>query len=464
MALYEWLPYTNFHEINLDWMIRKIKAIEDQLGDLDPEAIQKAVNEYLEAHPELFPFVIPQMFGAVADGEADDTAAIQRAVDAGIDVYFPTDHGEIYKISAPIQINRGKARKLYGAATARGTASAGVIKRVYDSAQDNSQSAAMFRLGPGVEGIHFANLRFILGDGDDANSGVFLDAKTFKQQDKDVYIRNCSFKNAYEAIQFDGRGLTVVSSSFGSCSTAAVITWDSSLGTDLFGSRAIKFDSCRFHAMTGAYAVRVDSGHAYGLQMINCLADRWLHGLIYAAETAYNWMVSGCTTQQAYRAAGAECLIRLEGGAEDCNISDNIFRCSSTGSGPLNNLIYMSGDVTGCVISSNVFDNTHQSAVRISGGGNTAGNVISNNTFMRNGDADNSTYAMIQINNMTQKGYVISGNTCAGAAGTITRLLASSNVGALTFSTILGNVCGSIPTAGYTAANCQVTGNVANLT
>ncbi len=464
MALYEWLPYTNFHEINLDWMIRKIKAIEDQLGDLDPEAIQKAVNEYLESHPELFPFVIPQMFGAVADGEADDTAAIQRAVDSGIDVYFPTDRGEIYRISAPVQINLGKSRKLYGAATARGTANAGVIKRVYDSAQDNSQSASMFRLGPGVEGIHFANLRFILGDGDGANSGVFLDAKTFKQEDKDVYIRNCSFKNAYEAIQFDGRGLTVVSSSFGSCSTAAVITWDSSLGTDLFSSRAIKFDSCRFHAMTGAYAVRVDSGHAYGLQMINCLADRWLHGLIYAAETAYNWMISGCTAQQAYRAAGAEYLIRLEGGAEDCNISGNIFRCSSTGSGPLSNLIYMSGDVTGCVISSNVFDNTHQSAVRISGGGNTAGNVISNNTFMRNGDTDNSTYAMIQIKNTTQKGYVISGNTCAGAAGTITRLLASSNVGALTFSAITGNVCGSIPTAGYTSANCQVTGNVANLT
>lgn len=463
MALYEWLPYTNFHEINLDWMITKIRAIEDQLGDLDPEAVQEAVNEYIEAHPELFPFVIPQMFGAVADGETDDTAAIQRAVDSGVDVYFPTDHGEVYLISAPVQINRGTARKLYGSATARGTATSGVIKRVYDSAQDNNQSAAMFRLGSGAQGIHFANLRFILGDGDGNNSGVFLDARTFKQADKDVYVRNCSFVDAYEAIQFDGRGLTVVSSSFGSCSTAAVISWDSSLGDDIFGSRAIKFDSCRFHAMTGAYAVRVESGHAYGLQMVNCLADRWLHGLIYAAEAAYNWLITGCTVQEAYRASGAEYLIRLAGGAEDCNISGNIFRCYSTGTGPLSNMVYLSGDVKGCVITSNVFDNTHQSSIRISGSGNTAGNVISNNTFLRNGDTNNATYAMIQINNATQSGYVISGNTCAGATGNITRLLASSSVGALTYSTILGNVCGSIPTAGYDSTTCQLAGNVANL-
>lgn len=462
MALYEWLPYTNFHEINLDWMIRKIKAIEDQLGDLDPEAIRKAVNEYLESHPEMFPFVTPQMFGAVADGEADDTAAIQRAVDAGIDVYFPTDHGEIYKISAPIQINLGKARKLYGAATARGTASAGVIKRTYDTAGESDQNAAIFRLGPGVEGVSFANLRFILGGGG-SNSGVFLDARTFKQADKDVAVINCMFKDAYETIQFDGRGLTVTNCTFGSCATAAVISWDSTLPEDSYGSRGIKFDSCRFHAMVGDYVVKVTSGHAYGFQMVNCLADRWLHGLVYAAEAAYNWLINGCTVQMAYRAAVADNLIRLAGGAENCSITGNVFRCSTGGNGPLSNIIYLSGDVNGCNISGNVFDNTHQSTIRITGSGNTAGNVICSNVFSRNGDAANATYAMIQISNATQSGYVIANNTC-GVTGSITRLLASSNVGALTFSAITGNVCGSIPTAGYTSANCQVTGNVANLT
>lgn len=44
------------------------------------EAIHKAIAEK---------YVTPQMFGAIGDGEADDTEAIQKAIDGGGTVYFP---------------------------------------------------------------------------------------------------------------------------------------------------------------------------------------------------------------------------------------------------------------------------------------------------------------------------------------------------------------------------------------
>lgn len=74
--------------------------------------VQSAVDEWYEEHPEgIVPdgslteakftsatwnkvkndYVTPQMYGALADGSTDDTAAIQAAFDSGYDVFFP--HG-----------------------------------------------------------------------------------------------------------------------------------------------------------------------------------------------------------------------------------------------------------------------------------------------------------------------------------------------------------------------------------
>lgn len=473
MGLYEHLPYTNFHELNLDWLLRKMKELEQAVADFTGDELQEAVNKYLDEHPNLFPFVTPQLFGAVADGDADDSPAIQAAVNSGYDIYFPTDHGEIYSIKSTVSIPRGKTRKLYGSANARGTASAGVLRRLYSTSHDTSQNAAMFRLEGGAQGIVFANLRVIMGHVIDEhtteNSGVFLDARTFKNKDKDVIIKNCMFADGEEVIQFDGRGLEVSSTTFGSCGIAASITWDSSLSADNYESRGIAFLGCRFHACVSDYVVRVDSGHAFGFRMEDCLADASLHGLLYAAEQANNWNVSGNVVQRAYRYSGNANLIRFEGGAVNAVINGNILKSSST-SAPMDHLLYISGDSENVTITGNVFDGTHRSAVRLSGSGNTAGVVISNNAFANlcrdvpADDPDNGMYAAIQINNASQVGYTISGNTVAGTIGKTRRLLASNQNTALTYSAIIGNVCGALASSTYTAANCAVANNVTNLT
>ena len=37
-------PYTNFHELNLDWIIKKIKELDDGIYDLVNAYIQQALN------------------------------------------------------------------------------------------------------------------------------------------------------------------------------------------------------------------------------------------------------------------------------------------------------------------------------------------------------------------------------------------------------------------------------------
>ena len=75
-------PYTNFHRLNLDWIVSKIEQIER--GDYTPVNFQIAnVRDY----------------GAVGNGIEDDTAAITTAANSGLPVYFPVG---MYNISRPI--------------------------------------------------------------------------------------------------------------------------------------------------------------------------------------------------------------------------------------------------------------------------------------------------------------------------------------------------------------------------
>lgn len=108
-------PYTDFHELNTDWILRKITdldyKVKNWLNDVVP-TIRDTVNTWLDDHPEATTTVqdgsiteaklndsfLPQVknyyitpfdFGAVGDGIADDTQAIQDALDTEETVFFP---------------------------------------------------------------------------------------------------------------------------------------------------------------------------------------------------------------------------------------------------------------------------------------------------------------------------------------------------------------------------------------
>lgn len=79
-------PYTNFHELNLDWIVEKVKDLE--------ETVKNFIAKYKPPVPGLsdIDWVNVVAYGADPSGEIDSTLAINAAVSAaeGRAVYFPT--------------------------------------------------------------------------------------------------------------------------------------------------------------------------------------------------------------------------------------------------------------------------------------------------------------------------------------------------------------------------------------
>lgn len=97
-------PYTDFHEMNLDWVLENMKKLLSVYDEL-PETLQEYINNWFVTHPEYAvpdnsvtlakintdakPFLenqylTPEMFGATGDGITDDSTAFKEACDEAI--------------------------------------------------------------------------------------------------------------------------------------------------------------------------------------------------------------------------------------------------------------------------------------------------------------------------------------------------------------------------------------------
>lgn len=115
MGAFQNYPYADVHQLNLDWIIKKMKEIRDKEDELD-QAVSDAQGYAENAHESLLEItdiydnikeviVTPEMFGAVGDGIADDTVAFQSACDAG--KYILLRQNAVYLITNTVHLSKG---------------------------------------------------------------------------------------------------------------------------------------------------------------------------------------------------------------------------------------------------------------------------------------------------------------------------------------------------------------------
>lgn len=94
--MFDWknFPWTDFQDLNLDWILRKIK----ELKTVDLPALDEKIDNVYQYIEENLPEIISQIAtvvidvkaaGAVGDGVTDDSNAIKNALSMGSVLYFP---------------------------------------------------------------------------------------------------------------------------------------------------------------------------------------------------------------------------------------------------------------------------------------------------------------------------------------------------------------------------------------
>lgn len=103
-------PYTNFHELNLDWVLETIRGLQQEFKGMKQE-LMEGFDELYKKYEGLpsevkNSYITPEMYGAKGDGITDDTAALQAAFNAAVTSRKTLySFGVTYYVTSTIHIN-----------------------------------------------------------------------------------------------------------------------------------------------------------------------------------------------------------------------------------------------------------------------------------------------------------------------------------------------------------------------
>ena len=83
MGIFEHFPYTNFHEVNLDWLLNKVKAIESDLASTE------VLNDFFGAEDL---YVVSVNVGSSSASMDKTFTELQGAIKAGKRVVFKVNY------------------------------------------------------------------------------------------------------------------------------------------------------------------------------------------------------------------------------------------------------------------------------------------------------------------------------------------------------------------------------------
>ena len=236
MGLYEHFPYTNFHDLNLDWLLQRIKELESSQGG---GTLQKE-------------YVTPEMFGGVGDGITDDTDALRQCFMSGKEIQFLEN--KTYVCSGTLDILTGTNLDGNGS-TIKFTNTSDITNHTFlqgSSVQNvrlenlrldgGTQSTLKYLLSfynsehitldnvTALRGYGYAvrindssHVKIINSHGEDitgadTNPGGFIYGKNFKN----LLVENCSCKNVYDHAVYvtgDSSEIIIDGCNFESCGT-----------------------------------------------------------------------------------------------------------------------------------------------------------------------------------------------------------------------------------------------------
>lgn len=314
MGLFEHFPYSNFHGLNLDWLINKMKELNGTVEEMVnyvkdfvdsqvvplieeklDELVQDGTFDEILAREQVIDYVTPEMFGAKGDGQTDDTAALQAAVDSGFNVCLLMYSR--YKITDTITLGSTSLLDFDGNRQSRTIFSK--ARTTYNNPNSNivcdfaDTSHPVFR----VEAAEWTMDNVTANLGNDSTQNLTFIKTARSVPDVDLNVINCTISNAELLFDFDGRGLLVQNCRFVHPHRLIDIKWtfaDASIyNNSTRGPRAIRILNNRIHAAKDTNPlVRLASGTAIGFEFSGNHIDRGYSHFMTLDSTPLNWLVA----------------------------------------------------------------------------------------------------------------------------------------------------------------------------
>ena len=299
-------------------------------------------------------YVTPEMYGAIGDGVADDTQAVQDAFDSGKNVCFLLTSQ--YLITDTITISN-ITRKGYTAFSECVTRWANYCRIICSF---ENASHPLFSIED--DGWTFENVSINARNNYDNGVNITVFKTNTTGVDVDFSLVNCAIYKAHTVVNLTGRGLDIQNNVFASCSRLLHINWQGEGETpyhnDETGQRAIVIENNRFHSFSreATSVIYLESGNAFGLRFCNNNFDRGYTSLLKADSGIKDWIIEGNTFHGLGGTGTNDCCLLFSNGIDGLTFCNNSFvNAIESGYKFTNIMEFTNGTYKNIVISGNNF-------------------------------------------------------------------------------------------------------------
>lgn len=385
-------PYTNFHELNLDWIIEEVKKSSEKVND-----IPNIVNTAVEAAEMGYPFVNVKSYGAKGDGIADDTLAFQEALNSGCNVYVPMESQEKYRITKTLNM-KADGQVLFSMPHGWNYSKSGIIETEATPAVD-------------ARGFNCTAFYYLNFYGGGSGTCILLEGR---QDNTDAVLFGNTISNYYTSIEYNGRGLELHNNFIGACEYGIKLNYSyNGVGGNSYqqpesGFRAFNISGNKFHDIDTA-CIETLAPYINNVIISDNIKDVGQGCLVRFMAGCKNAIISNNQVER-------DCIaIEMMGANEKITINNNIFDIVSTTVTESNNPSILCG-ANATIKDSNIIGNIFSakyvcSAIDILNGGSENIN-ISNNTFKFKKIMEDMGVMRLNHNvDSPATGFVITGNT-----------------------------------------------------